>query len=44
MKEAFPNLKFVGENAKEFEQMELTDEQIEICKQASKRTSSDNRG
>lgn len=33
MKEAFPNLKFVGEGAKEFEQKEITAEQLEGRKQ-----------
>lgn len=32
MKEAFPNLKFVGEGAKEFEQKEITPEQLESTK------------
>lgn len=32
MKEAFPNLKFVGEGAKEFEQKEITPEQLERTK------------
>ena len=39
MKEAFPNLKFVGAGAKEFEQKEITPEQLEMSKQIGERAS-----
>ncbi len=37
MKEAFTNLKFVGNDVKEFEEKEITDEQLEISKQVRER-------